>query len=107
MDLLQGQAAIEQALNYILSQGPIAMKVLTMILIAIKYGATTLWGVSTILAKWPVLTEGINQLLVLINSGAGISEIAAALAQWVSTVGVSIDALLQLLYAIGGAVAIL
>ena len=102
MDLLQSQAAIEQALNYILSQGPNAMKVLTMILIAIKYGATTLWGVSTIIAKWPILTEGINKLLELINSGAGIGEIAAALAHWASEAGASVDALLQLLYTLGG-----
>jgi hypothetical protein len=106
MDLLQAQALIEQALNYIQAQGPDGLERLSEILLALKAGAVAIWGVSTIIAKWPILLEGINQLLILIQSGATIAEIAAQLAAWVQTVSVSVDVLLQLLYALAGALAL-
>jgi hypothetical protein len=101
MELLQFQAVIEQFLNYIFSQGPEAIEHLTAILQMIVNGATSVGSVAVIVAKSPALVEVSTQLLALITSGAGIPEIAATLAEFVSTMSISIEALIHLLQLIG------
>lgn len=106
MEFVQYQAAIEQALNFIQSQGPDAIGHLEQLLLALKAGLVSIAGVSMLLAKWPALVDGISQLVILINSGASIAEIAAQLGAWATTAGVSLDALLQLLYTLAGFMAL-
>ncbi len=102
MDALQLQAAIEQILNYIFSQGPDAIQQLIEILQMIAQGAASLGAIATLIAKSPVLIEVVNQLLALISSGAGIPEMASALVELVATLGISAEALIHLLQMIGG-----
>ena len=97
MDVLQLQAAIEKILNYIFSQGPDGIQQLITILQMIAHGSASLGGIATFIAKTPALVEVASQLLALITSGAGISEIASALAQFATALGVSADALIHLL----------
>ncbi|MBD2038585.1 hypothetical protein H6F76_26890 [Leptolyngbya sp. FACHB-321] len=103
MDTSQLQIAIEQFLNFIQSQGPIVMHAFVALLIAIKTGAASIGAIATLISHYPVLTQVINKLIVLINSGASIPEIAAAIAEFATSVGASADLLLKLLYTIGGA----
>jgi hypothetical protein len=102
MNALQLQTAIEQILNYIFSQGPDAIKHLTALLQMIANGAASLGAIAALIAKTPVLVEVANQLLALISSGAGISEIASVLAELASTLGISAEALIHLLQMICG-----
>jgi hypothetical protein len=97
MDLLQLQAAIETILNYIFSQGPDGIQQLITILQMIVHGSASLGGIATFIAKTPALVEVSSQLLALITSGAGIPEIASALVQFATALGVSADALIHLL----------
>jgi hypothetical protein len=101
MDVLQLQTAIEQILNFILNQGPDAIAHLTTLLQMIINGTTSLGAVAILVAKSPALVEITNQLVALISSGAGIPEIAAALAEFATTVGLSVDAVIHLLQMIG------
>lgn len=102
MDALQLQAAIEQILNYIFSQGPDAIQQLLGILQMICQGAASLGAIATLIAKTPAFIELANQLLALISSGAGIPQIASALAELATTLGISAEALIHLLQMIGG-----
>lgn len=97
MDALQLQAVIEHILNYIFSQGPDAVTALTALLRMIASGAVSLGAIATVINKTPALVEVANQLLALISSGAGISEIAAALAEFATAFGISAEALIHLL----------
>jgi hypothetical protein len=97
MDVLQLQAAIETILNYIFSQGPDGIQQLITILQMIVHGSASLGGIATFIAKTPALVEVSSQLLALITSGAGIPEIASALVQFATALGVSADALIHLL----------
>jgi hypothetical protein len=107
MDLLQLQVAIEQTLNNIQSQSPNAIEHLVQILQWIQSGAAGIWGVSTLVSKYPLLIEATNKLLILLQSGSTITEIATILAQWAAPLGAIADALIQLLYLIGGALVLL
>jgi hypothetical protein len=102
MDALQLQAVIEQILNSIFSQGPDAIQHLVKVLQMIAQGATSLGAIATLIAKFPILIEVVNQLLALIISGAGIPEIVSALVELVATLGISSEALIHLLQMISG-----
>lgn len=106
MDISQLQAAIEQILNLIQSQGPLAMQALVFLLTAIKAGATVVGSVANLLTQYPALSEVIDKLIVLIQSGAGIPEIAGGIAELASSLSISSEALLNLLYMLGGALAL-
>lgn len=53
-------------------------------------------------ATLPAVTEIITQLIGLISSGGGIGEIAPALGQLATVLGLSIDNVVQILQIIGG-----
>jgi hypothetical protein len=106
MNTLQLQTAIEQILNYIFSQGPDALAHLTTLLQMIANGATSLGAIALFIAKTPALVEVVNQLLALISSGAGISEIASAIAELATVLGVSANALIHLLQMIASFLAL-
>lgn len=103
MDVTQLQSAIEQFLNFVQQQGPTAMQSLVALLTAIKAGAASIGAIATLISHYPVLTQIIDKLIALISSGASIPEIAATIAEFASSVGLSADALMNLLYLIGGA----
>jgi hypothetical protein len=107
MDVTQLQAAIEQFLSFIQSQGPLAMNALVVLLTAVKTGADSVGAVATLISHYPVLAQVIDKLIVLINSGASITEIAAAIAELATSLGLSSEALLNLLYMLGAALALL
>lgn len=107
MDTSQLQVAIEQFLSFIQSQGPTVMHAFVALLMAIKTGAASIGAIATLISHYPVLTQVIDKLIALINSGASIPEIAAVIAEFATSVGVSTDALLSLLYTIGGALMLL
>ncbi|HEY9671460.1 MAG TPA: hypothetical protein V6D11_08460 [Waterburya sp.] len=97
MDVLQLQTVIEQILSYIFSQGPDALTHLVALLQMIASGAASFGAIATVITKTPALVEVANQLLLLISSGAGIPEIASALVEFATALGVSADALIHLL----------
>ena len=96
MDLTQVQG-IEQALNYIFSFGPDAIYNLIAILTAIKNGAASLGAVAVLLHQWPALGAIVDQLLILIGSGATAIEIAKAIADFAATLGISSELVIQFL----------
>lgn len=98
MDITQ----IEQALTFIQNQGSGTFEHLADILQAITNGVLSISAISAFVAKWPTLGEVMNQLVVLISSGASIPEIATALAEFASIVGLPIEALANFLYMLGG-----
>lgn len=102
MDIGQLQVAIEQFLNLLQSQGPLAMQGFVALLTAIKAGASSIGAIATLVAHYPVLTQVIDKLIVLINSGATMPEIAAAIAELASSLSISSEAILNLLYLLGG-----
>lgn len=107
MDVAQLQIAIEQFLNLVQSHGPMVMKSFVTLLIAIKTGAASIGAIATLVSSYPALIHVVDKLIALINAGASIPEIAGAIAESATSLGVSADALLHLLYAIGGALTLL
>ncbi|MDX2243441.1 MAG: hypothetical protein NW224_22395 [Leptolyngbyaceae cyanobacterium bins.302] len=107
MDITQAQVAVEQALNYIQDRGPNAMDSLLFVLSSIKAGADSISVISILIAKYPALTQVIDKLIALIQAGASIPEIASMIAEFASGLSISMDALINLLYMIGGALALL
>ncbi len=101
MDSLQIQA-IEQALNYIQNQGPDAIEHLTTILQAINQGIGSLGAISLFILQWPALTGVADQLLILINAGVSMTEIATILASFATTIGVPVELIIQFLHLLGG-----
>ncbi|MFM7426538.1 MAG: hypothetical protein ACKO7W_16345 [Elainella sp.] len=53
-----------------------------------------------------MLSQVIDKLIILLSSGASIPEIAATLAEFTASAGLSLDAVVNLLYLIGGALLI-
>lgn len=100
MDLTQFQG-IEQALNYIFSFSPDAISHLIEILTAINNGAASLGAIAVLLHQWPALGAIVDQLLILIGSGATAIEIAKAIADFAATLGISSELVIQLLQLIG------
>jgi hypothetical protein len=76
------------------------------LLTAIKTGATVVGSVANLLTQYPALSEVIDKLIILIQSGAGIPEIAGGTAELASSLSISSEALLNLLYMLGGALAL-
>ncbi|WP_088889965.1 hypothetical protein [Leptolyngbya ohadii] len=103
MDVSQLQIAIEQFLNLIQSHGPAVMQGFVALLTAIKTGATSIGALATLISNYPALTQVIDKLIVLLNSGATIPEISATIAELSASLGLSTQALLDLLYMVGGA----
>lgn len=97
MEFLPMQVVIEKSLDLILSQGPEAIEHLKTVLALIAAGTHTIAAVSALVAQYPVISEAAAQLLTLLIGGAGITEIAAALAQFATGGGVAIEAIIQLL----------
>lgn len=100
MSIAHLQVLLEQTLNHIQQQGPGALEHLASILQTIHDGANTVGSLATILATYPTLSQIIEKMIVLIQSGASIPEIAAAIAEFASTIGISTEAIASLLYLI-------
>ena len=100
MDLTQLQG-IEQALNYIFSFGPDAISQVIAILTAIKNGAASLGAIAVLLHQWPALGAIVDQLLLLIGSGATAIEIAKTIADFATKLGISSELVIQLLQLLG------
>lgn len=96
MDLAaQLQPFIEQILNYVHQNGPDGMAQLMNILGLLQTGFMSVAAVSGLIAHWPALVEMWAQLIALISSGAGAAEIAASLANFASTMGIAINAVIH------------
>lgn len=95
-------AAIAQILDYIHTQGPNAIAQLEILLEALKVGVVSAAALFGLVAQVNTVIEIISQLIALIGSGAGITEIATAMSSLASSLGLSIEALIQILQIIGG-----
>lgn len=102
MDILQFQTLLEKILETIISQSPDAIDKLKNILELIADGSHAIGAIDLLIAKCPVLIELANQLLALLNTGATIHQIAVISVQLASTLGLSFEAVIQLLQIIGG-----
>lgn len=98
--------AIAPISDYIHAHGPSAIAQLTAILEAIKTGTGYIGAVAVLIGKAPALIEIITQLIALLSSGAGVAEIAAQLSALAATLGVSVEAVIHLLQAIGAVLVI-
>lgn len=94
-------AAIAEILDYIHTQGPEAIAQLTALLEALKVGAVYVGALFGFIANVPAVIEILSQLIALISSGAGVSEIAGAIASLAGSLGLSIDAVIHILQIIG------
>ena len=89
--------AIAQILDYIQSQGPDAIAQLMGLLEALKVGAFSVAALFGLAASVPDVIAIISQLIALISSGAGITEIVAAIGSLAGSLGLSIEALVHIL----------
>jgi len=94
-------AAIAQILDYIQSQGPNGIAQLTTLLEAFRVGAVSVAALVGLAVNVPVVIEVIGQLIALISSGAGVTEIATAMGSLAGSLGLSLDALIHILQMIG------
>ena len=94
-------AAITQILNYIHTQGPDAIAQLTGLLEAIKAGSVYVGVLFGLVANVPAVIEIMSQLIALISSGAGVTEIATAIGSLAGPLGVSIESVIHILQIIG------
>ncbi|MEG4917598.1 hypothetical protein [Microcoleus sp. B7-D4] len=98
-------AIIAQILDYVHTQGPEAIAQLTALLVALKAGVGVVGLLSGLVAQvpatLPAVTEIISQLIALISSGAGITEIATVLGQLATSLGLSIETVVHVLQMIG------
>ena len=90
-------SAVIEIINQILSQGPEAIEQFKRVLAIIAAGAHTIAAVSALIAQYPEISKAAAQLLMILNGGGGIIEMAAALAQLATGGGVAIEAIIQLL----------
>ncbi|MEG4625239.1 hypothetical protein Q5691_13240 [Microcoleus sp. w1-18aA5] len=95
-------AAIAQILDYIHAQGPNGIAQLTTLLEAFRVGAVSVAALVGLAVNVPVVIEVIGQLIALISSGAAVPEIATAMGSLAGSLGLSIEALIQILQFIGG-----
>ncbi len=77
MEFLPMQAVLEKTIALILSQGPEAIEHFKTVLALIAAGAHTIAAVSALIAQYPVISEAAAQVLMILNGGGGITEIAA------------------------------
>ena len=94
-------AAIAQILDYIHTQGPDAIAQLTALLEALKVGAVYVAALFGLIANVPAVIEIISQLIALISSGAGVTEIAGAIGSLAGSLGLSIESVIHILQMIG------
>ncbi|MBE9120358.1 hypothetical protein IQ269_05915 [Tychonema sp. LEGE 07199] len=94
-------AAIAQILDYIHTQGPDAIGQLTVLLEALKIGAVSVAALFSLVANVPVVVEILSQLIALISSGAGVTEIATAIGSLAGSLGLSIESVIHILQMIG------
>ncbi|MEK0182287.1 hypothetical protein [Microcoleus anatoxicus] len=94
-------AAIAQILDYIQTQGPDAIAQLTALLKALQVGAVSVAALFGLVANVPAVIEILSQLIALISSGAGVPEIAAAIASLAGSLGLSIESVIHILQIIG------
>jgi len=90
-------AAIAQILDYIQSQGPGAIEQLMGLLVALKVGVVSVTALFHLAAESSAITAIISQLIALISSGAGVTEIATAMGSLAGSLGLSLDALIHIL----------
>ena len=94
-------AAITQILDYIHTQGPDAIAQLTALLQALNVGAVSVPALFGLIANVPAVIEILSQLIALISSGAGVTEIATAIGSLAGSLGVSIESVIHILQIIG------
>ena len=90
-------AAIAQILDYIQSQGPGAIVQLTTLLEYLRVGVVSVGALFGLAANVPAVIEIISQLIALISSGAGLTEIATAMGSLAGSLGLSIEAVIHIL----------
>ncbi|MEG4043439.1 hypothetical protein [Microcoleus sp. Pol17_C1] len=94
-------AAITQILDYIHTQGPDAIVQLTALLEALKVGSVSVAALFGLVTSVPTVIEIISQLIALISSGAGVTEIATAIGSLAGSLGLSIEFVIHILQMIG------
>jgi hypothetical protein len=94
------QSIVENFLNIVNSYGPQALAKLVAILVVVKQGAAYLKPIADLIAQYPLLIEAMDKLVILIQSGATIHEIAMMFSAFVSSLGISAESLLTLIYLI-------
>jgi len=94
-------AAITQILDYIHTQGPEAIAQLTGLLEALKVSSVYVAALFGLIANVPAVIEILSQLIALISSGAGVTEIATAMGSFAGSLGLSIEAVIHILQMIG------
>jgi hypothetical protein len=102
MDVSQVQALVETSLAPVFSQGTVGIEQLKAILEMIISATNAIWAIAILISQWPELIELANQLLVVISAGGTVHEIAVFIANFTSAMGLSIEAVVQLLQVIGG-----
>ncbi|WP_293133754.1 hypothetical protein [Microcoleus sp. bin38.metabat.b11b12b14.051] len=90
-------AVIAQILDYIQSQGPDAIAQLMGLLEVLKVGVVSVTALFGLAANVPAVIEIMSQLIALISSGAGLTEIVAAIGSLAGSLGLSIEALVHIL----------
>ncbi|MEG5163748.1 hypothetical protein QUB37_25535 [Microcoleus sp. AT3-A2] len=93
--------AIAQILDYIHTQGPDAIAQLTALLEALKVGSVSVAALFGLIANGPAVIEFLSQVIALISSGAGVTEIATAIGSLAGSLGLSIEAVIHILQMIG------
>ena len=94
-------AAIAQILDYIHTQGPDAIAQLTALLEALQVGAVYVGVLFGLVSNVPAVVEIMSQLIALISSGAGVTEIATAIGSLAGPLGVSLESVIHILQMIG------
>ena len=94
-------AAITQILDYLHTQGPDAIAQLTGLLEALNVGAVSVAALFGLIGNVPAVIEFLSQLIALISSGAGVTEIATAIGSLAGSLGLSIESVIHILQIIG------
>ncbi|MBD2496825.1 hypothetical protein [Nostoc sp. FACHB-280] len=97
MDIVQSQQIIEQSLNALLTQSPDSLEKVKQILGMIVHGVQVFGSISVLSFKSSELVVLANQLLNLLLTGGSIHEIAIALLNFATSLGLSIEVITQLL----------
>lgn len=97
MDIVQSQQLIEHSLNSLIAQSPDSIEKVKQILEMIVRGVQVFGSIGVLTSKSSELIILANQLLNLLLAGGSIHEIAIALLNFATSLGISIEVVTQLL----------
>jgi len=97
MDIVHIQPIVDQFLTSLQNQGPQALNALLHALQIIKTGFFAIGSVAGAFSQSPIIAHSIDEIILLIQSGAAIPDIAAALSQLATALGISVEALIQII----------